>query len=65
MRNGTVERIRRNRGTLREHALVRARNTMVDLLFRRTVHSGMDAQIETALKRASTGRRWTCASTRT
>jgi hypothetical protein len=50
-RNYALERIRQNRGKVRERALTGARNTVVDLLVRQSVHSGSDKTTEAALER--------------
>jgi len=50
-RNYALERIRQNRGKVRERALTEARNTMVDLLVRRSVNTGQDKKTEAALER--------------
>jgi len=50
-RNYGLERVRQNRGKVRERALTDARNAVVDLLFRQTLNSGQDKKTEAALER--------------
>lgn len=50
-RNYYLERVRENRGKLRDKALISARNLMVDLFYHHTVYAGDDRDTEDALGR--------------